>query len=60
MVLGGVKQSLDIGEDGKPFVTQTIDLSLSCDARRVSYTEVGKILQRLQQYVECPYEMLTY
>ena len=44
---------------GKPVSSEVMEVTLSCDAAKVSNTEMGKVMQVLHKYLEHPHEMLT-
>ena len=56
--LGGFKSDLQL-VDGKPVSSEVMEVTLSCDAAKVSNTEMGKVMQVLHKYLEHPHEMLT-
>lgn len=58
LTLGSVKQELKL-VDGNVIGKETMEISLSCDASKSTYSEIGKLSQSLRKFSEFPHDMLT-
>merc|ERR1712137_1059382 len=58
LALGGFKNDLAL-VNGMPVSNEVMEVTLSCDASKVSNTEMGQIMHVLHEYPEHPHDMLT-